>query len=187
MTAAVTLSITTPPGWWDLPLDAETSERDLERLVAERTADRAEALDRQAITALLRQVARSARAAGALFASQFGVADDGIEFSASILAALHHGPAGDGLALPSDPGESDVNISEVDLPAGAATRRCSRRRIGGVETCQVQYFLPLGTDPAAGPTTLILSGSCVGTNDLEAAAGLFDTIAATTTLTADEE
>lgn len=209
MNDAPTLTVVTPPGWWDLPLEEATLHADLERLVAERGAGLPEAVDRAAVTAVLEQAARSALSAGALFASQFGMVGEGVEFSASVLAAVHRGPVGEPVDRPVGSGEWDVSTAAVVLPAGPATRRCSRRRIGPVQTCQVQYFVPLATgsgddrsgddtsegdrsggyrsgpggdDPATGtdaPTMLILSGSCVGIDDLDTAAGLFDRIAAT--------
>jgi len=176
------ISITTPPLWWDLPLDPVTGRDEMQRLVAERTRHLGDGVDRAGIAATLDRAAVSARAMGAVFASQFGVVDEGLEFAASVLVAVHRNPPGEsGPDADAGPGESDVSIGPIQTAGlGAVTRRLSRLRIGapgagGAETCLAQYFVAV---PESG-VTVVISGSCVGVDDLAAVGDLFDEIVGT--------
>lgn len=89
-----------PPGWWELPLDPETREADIARLVDERLAklpDRAPFRNR--LVALLEETATRAQAAGAVFAAQTAALEDGTLVVANCLVVIRPIGAATGHAL----------------------------------------------------------------------------------------
>lgn len=167
------VSIVTPPHWWDLPLEPATRRQDIARLVEERGAGLGRA-ERAALAEVLADVADAAAASGAVFASQFGLVDRGAGFSASLVVAVQSGTEGHETVEQALTDETPPDITKVELAAGPAVRRESRRRLGTGEYLQVQYFLTVGDD-----ATIVISGSCVGLKDLDTAVGIFDPIVST--------
>lgn len=179
---AVRITLTTPPHWWDLPLDPASGADDLEQLVADRARSLGDGVDVGAVTATLRRAAASAHGLGAVFASQFGLSDEGLDYGASLLVAVHPDRAGGHLPGPEPgAGESDVDVRTVALGSlGRVTRRLSRLRVGdpasgGVDTCLAQYFAAV---PGAA-ATVVITGSAVGAGDLQSVGEMFDAIVAT--------
>lgn len=172
--SSASISIVTPPGWWDLPLEPASRRQDISRLVEDRGATALSISERTALADVLVQAAEAAAAGGALLASQFGLVEGAAGFSASLLAAVHPGRVGPDTVGRALPDETALEIEEVELPAGPALRRRSRRRLAGGEYLQVQYFVRVGGD-----MTVVISGSCVGVDDPALAVGIFDPIVAT--------
>ena len=170
------ITITTPPLWWDLPLHSPDRLRDIERLVAERSTGLGESVDRAAVAASLEQTAAHATALGAVFASQFGVADTDVEFGAGIIVAVHrHMPE-------EQPGGEVGTVATANL--GPVTRRLLRVPLGadGRSACLAQNLVPVPDSDL----TVLISGSCVGSDDLASVGEMFDRIVDTVVIERDQ-
>ena len=170
------ITITTPPLWWDLPLHSPDRTADIERLVAERSRGLGQSVDREALAASLEQTAAHATALGAVFASQFGVADTDVEFGAGIIVAVHrHVPE-------EQPGGEVATVATANL--GPVTRRLLRVPLGadGRSACLAQNLVPVPDSDL----TVLISGSCVGADDLASVGEMFDQIVATVAVEPDQ-
>ena len=185
------LRITTPPGWWDLPLDPSSRAHDLALLVDTRL-DPANVAARPAVLELLEEAAELACASGAVFASQVGVVDASVRFAASVVVAVRPIAARDGVTLPEqvtalaeDPAvgvdDRDVVVDTINLAGiGEMTRRRATRRVAldpeTTLTCLcAQYFAALPGSSAV----VIVTFTSPTTPAAGALYPLFDAIAST--------
>ncbi|HWG73720.1 MAG TPA: hypothetical protein VG184_06670 [Acidimicrobiales bacterium] len=185
------IRVTTPPGWWDLPLDPVTRKDDIVSLV-DRRLDPDDAAERTAVIEMLEQAAATAHAAGAVLASQFGVVGAGVEFAANMVVALRRVASGDRATLAEQVAElgrgstegtteTRVEVETVHLHGlGDVTRRRCDRRVrlspdASLTVVCVQYFAPVPGSPAVGIVTFT-SPTLSARGELCA---LFDAVAST--------
>lgn len=162
--ATLRLSITTPPGWWDLPLDPSGRDGEITALVDERYEGE-DPEERTALIELLKKAAASAHAAGAVLASQLGVVGASFRFAVSMAVAVRRVARPPGMTLAQlvqamttseadGVVDMDVVVDSLDVgKAGRVTRRrCNRLvRFGGeagISVLCVQYFAELPATPS---------------------------------------
>jgi hypothetical protein len=178
------LSVATPPGWWDLPLDPATRGGEIRQLVARRMSEAASA-EQEDMADLLDKAAAAAHAAGAVLASQFAVVDGDVSVAASMAVSVRSLAAGAGGPRPAEGmlSERDVAVDTVGMgPSGAARRRRCLRSLdlgqrGVLEVLSVDYSFPV-PGWAVEVVATFSSPTVEASSDL---VKLFDVVAATLT------